>query len=131
MRVRPSLFVLLSPLVAVLACSTGTAAPQPDHTSAGAALRPELPCDVEAALASKCQSCHSSPPVNDATVALVTYENTQGVYGNESVWKLIGEALENEAMPFEPPYLSDDERTTLLDWSHAGGPPRPLGSACP
>ncbi len=71
---------LWSTLAVVAACGTAVAeSPSVSGYSTGAggssgsAGMEGLPCEVAALLASKCVSCHSSPPVANAPAALVSY----------------------------------------------------------
>jgi hypothetical protein len=87
---------------------------------------PRLPCDVEQVLVDKCQRCHSNPPAPGVPIPLVTYEDTQVPFpaqNNEPVWQVIGDVIELDAMPVQPPFLTAGERGTLLAWVDAGAPP--------
>src|SRR5579863_628663 len=85
------------------AASTGAIAPKlpmaPDGGVEG------LPCDVNQLLVTRCQSCHSSPPVAPSPMSLVTYANLIApalidmtkTYAQESVLR-----MQNTGMPMPP-----------------------------
>jgi hypothetical protein len=82
-RPRPALLPVLLLLCAPLGCYWGSAAVGADGGPDGGADTgyvgdggsTGLPCDVAAMLTSRCTSCHSSPPVGGAPMALVTYDD--------------------------------------------------------
>jgi hypothetical protein len=87
---------------------------------------------VLAVLIDKCQRCHSDPPALGVPVPLTSYDDTQvpvPAANDEPVWQVMGQYLDVDAMPPNPPYLTAMEKTTLLDWIEAGAPPGDGG--CP
>lgn len=87
-------------------------------------------CAARAVLQAKCQRCHDEPQQNGAPFPLLTYADTQVVdrAGTPRSDKMKA-ALESDYMPpqflkltpeVEP--LSDEERSTLLDWLSAVPP---------
>jgi uncharacterized membrane protein len=89
-------------------------------------------CDVLDVLERKCQRCHRDPPINGAPFPLLSYADTQSAAfpGSETqVFEQMGFVIDSGIMPplrlpVEPPVeaLTDDERTTLLDWVEQGAP---------
>jgi hypothetical protein len=93
---------------------------------------------------SKCQRCHTDPPVNGAPVPFLTYEDTQAqYYASDEKWSdaMVGPvtrgfmpyvALNDPPTSLMPPVepLTDDEKTTLLTWLKQGALPEG-GTDCP
>lgn len=92
-----------------------------------ASARETLPCDVATVLP-KCQTCHASTPKNGAPFPLVTYEDTQGIYFDEPVWRLMGQDVKSGRMPLAGVTLEQSERDAIVRWSEAGGYP---AASCP
>ncbi len=101
----------------------------------------DLPCDVGAVLAAKCQTCHGAPLAKGAHFPLLTYEDTQKILGTTSKlkWQRMAEVIELGATPHMPytsakypdtPQLTDAELATLRSWFKACAPPVPEGSGC-
>lgn len=135
--------VLVCSLALLLACSAATEAPtstpsatggSSDDASAGKGGAPVQSgtdwCAARAVLQAKCQRCHDEPQQNGAPFPLLTYADTQVVdrAGTPRSDKMQA-ALESDYMPpqflkltpeVEP--LSDEERSTLLDWLSAVPP---------
>jgi len=87
-----------------------------------------LPCDVQQLLATRCQSCHSSPPVPPAPMALVTYANLVAPsladmtksYAQMSVLR-----MQDTLIPMPPapaPPATSTEIAVLQQWILAGYP---------
>jgi uncharacterized membrane protein len=96
-----------------------------------------FPCDVEAVIKSRCLRCHSDPPVMNAPFPLTTYPDTQAdVPGSGMpIWKEMALVITSmdmmpAIMPPTPPFLTDTQQTTLLDWIDAGAPPANADGGC-
>lgn len=107
-----------------------TCAPAPDGG--------DLPCDVAAVLAAKCQPCHRSPPLNHAPWPLTSYEELSQPWGDfQSTgllkWQRAAQVTAG-ALPHMPPLdhpqLTDRERATLQAWFTSCARPIPEGSGC-
>jgi hypothetical protein len=101
------------------------------HAEAGAAGAgpglpyASLPCDVQAALAARCTTCHGTLPVNDAPMSLVTWEDVNAYA------QAIQEKIEQDLMPPPgAPGLTSGQMTTLVVYASLGAPPA-LPSTCP
>jgi hypothetical protein len=81
-----------------------------------------LPCDVAAALQSKCDSCHSNPPRSGAPFALVTYSDVQSHLSQVS-----GAIALGSMPPFGSPALTASEKAALQTWISSGAP----ATSCP
>ena len=84
-----------------------------------------LPCDVDAVLKSKCQTCHASDPTYGASTALVTYQDLQKDHNGKKVHELVKARIHDEARPMPPtpnPRLGADEAGKLDAWFTAGAP---------
>jgi len=88
-----------------------------------------LPCDVDAVLRGKCQSCHGTVPLNGAPVPLVTYADTQAHAVSSptmSVWQVMQTRVHSTTMSVMPPRgqpaLSAAELASLDAWFAAGTP---------
>jgi hypothetical protein len=101
-------------------------------------------CAALTVIRAKCQRCHQSPPQHGAPVPLLTYEDIQApYYTTDQKWSdaIVG-AVARGAMPDlaqnDPPIslmppvepLTEDEKTTLLDWLAQGALPQG-GTNCP
>jgi hypothetical protein len=76
-----------------------------------------LPCNIQAILKARCQTCHKSPPINRAPMALLTYEQVQAYA------PLMQAAVEDDKMP--PPGaadLSEAQAATLVTYLSFGAP---------
>ena len=117
-------------VVGLVACASSSQSP-----SAPA----ELPCDVASVLETTCQTCHASPPREDAPLPLVTYADTQAsytalpAYDRVPTWRVMGDAIRVGDMPRSPvkESFTEAERATLLTWVGNGAPPRAPGALCP
>lgn len=86
-----------------------------------------LPCEVDAVLKTRCQTCHASPPKYGASTALVTWDDLQkagpGGSSNKKVYELVKERIGDATRPMPPspnPRLSDKEQAAITDWIAAG-----------
>jgi len=87
-----------------------------------------MPCDVQAVFASRCVSCHSSPPVGGAPMALVTYANLTAPDPSDPT-KTVAEAavarMGDSARPMPPlpgSPAAATQITTVSSWIAAGYP---------
>lgn len=87
-----------------------------------------LPCKVDDVFASKCRRCHTVPARHGAPFVFLTWEDTRQSREGQPVAAMIGRAVRSHFMPYRieanPPVqpLTEEERTTILDWVDAGGP---------
>ena len=102
----------------------------PGPGDGGTGSEADFPCDVRAVIESSCQRCHTDPPRNGAPFPLLTWQDTRAEYGVQLVYEAMLPAVESDFMPLrglglDPPVeaLSDQEKTTLVDWLEAGAPP--------
>ena len=86
-----------------------------------------LPCDVDAILRNRCQTCHSSPAQYGASAPLVTWDDLQkpgpGANANKKVWELVKERIHDDARPMPPspqPHLDAKELAVLDAWIDSG-----------
>ncbi len=91
-----------------------------------------LPCDVDAILKTRCQTCHGSEPQFGASAPLVTWDDLQkpgpGAYANKKVYELVKERIADDARPMPPspqPRLTSDERATIEKWIASGAESSP------
>ena len=86
----------------------------------------DLPCDVASVLQSKCTSCHSSPPVGGAPMALVSYADLTGpALSNPSntVAQQCVLRMQNATTPMPPGGgASSTDVQTIQNWINAGYP---------
>lgn len=129
--------VLCAGVLAATACAT-TADPQEplprDEAAAGAPAEVSAPltswCAALDVLERKCQRCHASEPEHGAPFALVSYDDTQALNARgKPRYEQIAAAVSSDFMPpqylkLEPQVesLTEQERTTLLDWCEQGAP---------
>lgn len=86
-----------------------------------------LPCDVDAVLKSKCQSCHGASPDFGASVPLVTHQDLTKAFskGSGKVFEAVLSRVKDAQRPMPPqpnPKLSEKEIATLESWVKAGAP---------
>lgn len=72
--------------------------------------------NVKPIIDSRCLSCHSNPPVNNAPMSLVTYQNVRDAVLNRD---LIAQ-VESGAMPPSGANLSSSQVKTIKDWQSGG-----------
>jgi hypothetical protein len=89
-----------------------------------------LPCDVDAVLKTRCQTCHSSETKYGASAPLVTHADLQkngpGAGSGKKVYELVRERIKDTARPMPPspnPLLTAAELATLDGWIAAGAKP--------
>jgi cysteine-rich repeat protein len=94
----------------------------------------DVPCDVQAVLKAKCQSCHADPPTA-APIPLVTLAqlraDSMAPNAGTPVWERVGVRINASTNPMPPTYsstgaLTDAEKATLNAWIEAGAP----GATC-
>lgn len=96
-----------------------------DDANAGSSDR-GLPCDVLDVIESQCTSCHQDPGKFGAPMPLEQWsdfhdENDDGrPFYEVALARVTGE--EKPIMPPPPHVLSDDEKSTLVDWLSDGAP---------
>jgi uncharacterized membrane protein len=89
----------------------------------------DYPCAVEKILKDNCQRCHTNPLMGGAPFPLVSYEDSQDAT-SKVIFAFMYQAVESEYMPLEPPKLTDDEKSAILDWACACAPPRDPEEIC-
>lgn len=103
------------------AAATVNGNPTPPAVEAGAS---NLPCDVQAVLATNCQSCHSQPPVGGAPMALMTWDDLVApsiTDPNKSNAQLSVDRMQAAKNPMPPQGgAAAADIQTLQDWINAG-----------
>ena len=86
-----------------------------------------LPCDVDAILKTRCQTCHAAEPKYGASAPLVTWQDLQkpgpGGSASKKIFELLKERIHDDARPMPPspqPRLDEKELATIDSWI-AGG----------
>ncbi len=145
--VRSSGLVLLVPLVlaaSLVACSgadpdvlsndsptvpgapPGVIPPGADGGAGGAPTTTGLPCDVDAVLKARCQTCHGAQPKYGASAALVTWDDLHAPAPKDPskrVFELVRERVHADAAPMPPspqPRLTPAESAALDTWIDGG-----------
>ena len=89
-------------------------------------------CDAYRIINCSCQQCHQAEPLHGAPIPLMTYEDTQAPFPNETstnrVWQTMEDVVSIGFMPFTgdssvmPPVkpLNDADQATLLAWLAQG-----------
>jgi uncharacterized membrane protein len=94
-------------------------------------------CEVNTILQTKCQACHQSPPIMNAPMPLVTYEDTQASAASDpsqKVWERMQvrtlQSTENPMPPSSRPdlALTQVEKDQLKAWFDAS---TPAWTSCP
>jgi hypothetical protein len=107
---------------------SGTGAPGAGSGGAGGgagSTRTGLPCDVDAVLKARCQTCHSSPAKFGASAPLVTWDDLQRPHNGKKVYELLAARVHAESAPMPPspqPRLDAKELATVDSWIKAGAP---------
>jgi len=96
-------------------------------SSGGSSAASALPCDVDAVLKTKCQSCHGASPDFGASVPLVTHADLTKAFtkGSGKVYEAVLARVKDAARPMPPqpnPHLADKDVATLESWVKAGAP---------
>ena len=87
-----------------------------------------LPCDIAAALADKCISCHSNPPVGNAPMALLTYQDLMAPSKDDPSMTMAQSSLARmkdaaSPMPPKPASLATAAEIASFEaWVNAGTP---------
>ncbi len=123
---------LWAALSLVLACSPGGSSSATAGSTSGANAFPagsgSLPCDVAQVLATRCQSCHASPPLFGAPMPLVTFADLHAATPSSPsvpVYTSVETRTHDDARPMPPApnaRLSATEQATLDSWIAAGAP---------
>ncbi len=137
------ILTLSAPLVLTVAAACGGGSDSGNAAGGGAAATAgDLPCEVAALVAARCQECHSNPPTNTAPVPLVTAADfrAKGVASPatpDGADKTLGElavaklsATKNPMPPAPRAPATDAEKAALQAWVAAGMPPRAAGETC-
>src|SRR6478609_2187939 len=88
-----------------------------------------LPCDVQRLLRSRCQSCHTNPPIGGASVALLSFADLTSlsrVVPTASVAARSLQRMRDSLSPMPPApatRATPAEIATLQAWLTAGSPP--------
>jgi hypothetical protein len=118
-------------LVALLVASGGCGGDKtPDTTAADSGIHAAsptgFPCDVEAIVKMKCQTCHTDPPKRGAPIHILSYADTQ-VFPPDSTTKRVWEYMEMFIASGYMPYmgsptgpLTEAEKATMLAWLKGG-----------
>lgn len=72
--------------------------------------------DIKLIIDNNCLNCHTSPPINGASMPLISYENVREAVENRD---LIG-WVESGSMPPVGDVLSDTEVQAIKDWQSSG-----------
>ncbi len=101
----------------------------------GGTTSDSLPCEVADVLASRCGSCHQSPPQSGAPMPLVTWSDLHAparADPKRAVYDLVSSRIHDDVRPMpQPPNarLSDAETRVLDSWIANGAPPG-AGARC-
>ena len=108
--------------------ASDAASPAADFARCGAsAASGTFPADVAAILSSRCQTCHTKPPVNDAPFPLLMYSDVHMLFADtipiyQEMYMLI-QPGGNPHMPFgDAPQLTSEQLQTLSSWLLACAP---------
>ncbi len=87
-----------------------------------------LPCDLDAILKTRCQTCHGAEPMYGASVPLVTWDDLQkpgpGANASKKVYELLQGRIHDDARPMPPspqPRLDAKELAVIDDFIASGG----------
>jgi hypothetical protein len=107
----------------------------PIAADSGAAMATGFPCDVQAIIKMKCQTCHTDPPKPGAPIHILSYADTQAFPPDSTtkkVWQYMEEYITSGYMPYmmsPTGPLSDAEKATMLAWLKGG--PVASTAVCP
>ena len=115
-------------IFAIAACSSRAESGAPSAASGAPSMVSGSWCAADRVLSHKCRRCHRDAPLNGAPFPLLSYEDTQVVDARgKPRFQKMADAVTSAYMPpqflsLTPPVepLTDEERTTLLDWCAAG-----------
>ena len=114
----PRTLLLFAFLLGAPACG-GDAAP-PAKVATG------FPCEVEAIIKAKCQTCHTEPPRMGAPIHILSYADTQVAPPDDpkkKVWEYMELYITMGFMPLKGSPtgpLTDPEKATMLGWLKGG-----------
>ena len=102
----------------------GTGSSQPESKKGdNPATQSGLPCEVDAVLKTRCQTCHAAEPKFGASAPLVTFDDLQKTFGTKKVYELVASRVKDEARPMPPSpnaRLADKELAAIEGWIAAG-----------
>lgn len=108
---------------AIAACSDSNGGNTKD---AGASGVPNLPCDVQTLLQTKCQSCHGNPPIGGAPMALVTHADLTAASTKDPKLtnaQIAVQRMQDSVRPMPPDgTATPDDVATLQKWIDAQYP---------
>jgi hypothetical protein len=94
-----------------------------------------LPCEVDAVLKTRCQTCHAAQPKYGASAPLVTWDDLQksgpGGSASKKVFELLKERIHDDNRPMPPspqPRLDEKELAAIDGWIAAGA--KSTGVSC-
>lgn len=96
--------------------------PEPEQPGLG------LPCDVQAVLRARCQTCHGRPPVSGALVPLLSYADLTAPSLLEPAITVAASSvkrMKDSALPMPPapaPHVSSEELAAFEAWLAQGTP---------
>ena len=100
---------------------TGTGGSSGDGTATP--TRTGLPCDVDALLRTRCQTCHGESPSAGASSKLVSWEDLHAPYKDAKILDAVKARVHAETRPMPPnPRLTPPELAVLDAWIDAGAP---------
>jgi hypothetical protein len=142
-RLAITIVAAATAVLAAVACSSA----EPGATESGATAAPApgapgnagpaavettatgLPCDVDAVLKTRCQTCHSSEPKYGASAPLVTWQDLQKTGpGDKKIYELVKERLHDDERPMPPspqPRVVDKELAAMDAWIDGGAKASP------
>lgn len=107
----------------------GVVVPPDDEVEPGRNAGLGLPCEVQALLVKRCQSCHSRQPVEGASISLVSYADltaSSKLDGTANVLTRCLKRMKDSLRPMPPTPANPvtvSELTPLQAWLDAGAPP--------
>ncbi len=100
-----------------------------DSGDDGPEAMPGMPCDVADAFTRACSMCHGAAPAFGAPMPLASWGDLQVPAPSDpsrKVYEVVADRITAELSPMPPSGdITDDERTTILDWIAAGAPADP------
>jgi hypothetical protein len=108
--------------------ASDAASPAADFAKCGAsAASGTFPADVAAILSSKCQTCHTKPPVNDAPFPLLMYSDVHMLFADTiPIYQEMYMLIQPDGTPHMPfgdaSQLTSDQLQTLSSWLLACAP---------
>lgn len=146
MTLTRSLVIAFLASVALVGCGSdsGSKGDSGGTDAGGSASGGVAFCEALTVIRDKCQRCHLSPPEHGAPVPFMTYEDTQAQYyttdrkWSDAMVSAVARGIMPDLAQNQPPLslmppvepLTEDEKTTLLDWLAQGAKPAG-GTDCP